>query len=75
MNRLIPILSAEPLQEITFKKFKKSEVQFELTATGMHDCDECKHFNPSTTCYLVEGNITPESWCNKFDLDHTKEGL
>lgn len=60
-------LSSEPAMEAITHKYEKSEVQFEHPAKGMSDCDDCKHFDPCWSCYLVNGMVRPEDWCNKFE--------
>jgi len=62
-------LSAEPIQELVILKYNKNDVSFESPAKGMHDCDDCTHYDPNMfggSCYLVKGRIGPEDWCNKW---------
>jgi hypothetical protein len=60
-------LSAEPLQEVTIKKKNKSQVSFESPGMGADKCRDCKHFDPSWSCYLVNGVVKPDDWCNEYD--------
>ena len=48
-------------------KFKKSEVDYSKGKPHAH-CGICEHFRPeSRSCTLVEGDIDPAYWCEKFE--------
>jgi len=47
------------------KKYTKQEVNY---SKGMKTrrCFLCEHFDPPRSCEIVEGDIRPDFWCEKF---------
>jgi hypothetical protein len=47
------------------KKVPKANVQYQTRPKGEQKCGLCVHFiAESNTCKLVDGQISPESWCS-----------
>jgi hypothetical protein len=47
-------------------KATQQAVEYHDPATGSARCSNCKYFKPPSTCYVVEGDIAPTGWCNKY---------
>jgi hypothetical protein len=47
-------------------KATQSAVEYHNPATGSAHCDNCKYFKPPSSCYVVEGDIAPTGWCDKY---------
>jgi hypothetical protein len=48
-------------------KLTKIQVRYEVPAKGMDHCRDCKHFIGPNRCKIVEGDIQPNGWCEKFE--------
>jgi hypothetical protein len=33
---------------------------------GGHQCSMCAHFQPPSSCNIVDGTISPRGWCKMF---------
>ena len=48
------------------KKAAQKLVQYQDKPKGTQDCDDCLHFEPPSSCKMVEGKISPKGWCQLF---------
>ena len=48
-------------------KATQKAVEYHEKAEGSANCSNCKYFKPPTACNIVEGDIAPTGWCNKYD--------
>jgi hypothetical protein len=47
-------------------KAAKKIVKYQEKPNGAQECDKCLHFEPPSSCKLVEGKINPKGWCSLF---------
>ena len=60
-----PATSANSAAPAATKKVPKANVQYQTQPKGEQKCGLCVHFiAESNTCKLVDGQISPESWCS-----------
>jgi len=45
-------------------KQSKAATHYQDTPKGDQRCDNCVFFQPPNACQVVEGNISPQGWCN-----------
>jgi hypothetical protein len=48
------------------KKATQKMVQYQQKPKANQECDECLHFEPPSSCKMVEGTINPKGWCSLF---------
>ncbi|MBF0324997.1 high-potential iron-sulfur protein [Magnetospirillum moscoviense] len=49
------------------KKMKQATVRYQAQPKGEQKCSGCTNFiAESKTCKLVEGQISPDGWCNMW---------
>lgn len=44
-------------------KVAQTVVKYQDTPKGDQHCDNCLHFEPPSSCKLVDGTISPQGWC------------
>jgi hypothetical protein len=49
-------------------KMTKAQAEYQDTPKGILMCATCTLFIRPSSCKVVEGDVTPEGWCNAFDL-------
>ncbi len=50
-------------------KVSQISVQYQATANDGRKCSDCLHFMSETsTCKMVEGQISPEGWCTIWTM-------
>ncbi len=55
---------AQPMQEEPVPKMSKEGAQYQTEPMGDQKCANCGNFiADSRTCKVVEGEVSPESWC------------
>lgn len=60
--------SDHPRGEAGSEKFSKEKVQYESHAKDLnHRCELCQHFVTPRSCNLVEGDISPNGWCEQWE--------
>lgn len=60
-----PATSAAPAAPAAAKKVAQAAVQYQPQPKGDQKCSGCVHFiAESSTCKLVDGQISPEGWCS-----------
>jgi hypothetical protein len=48
------------------QKVKQAEVKYQDQPKGPQRCDGCVQFQPPNACKIVEGQISPNGWCEIF---------
>ncbi|MBI1868415.1 MAG: high potential iron sulfur protein [Methylocystis sp.] len=52
--------------EGTPAKLSQQAVAYQNTPKNDQRCDACVHFEPPSSCKLIEGEINPSGWCKMF---------
>lgn len=47
-------------------KLSKKDVDYQDHPHGTQQCSGCRHFMPPDACRVVEGKISPQGWCNRW---------
>lgn len=47
-------------------KMSQQVAAYQNTPKADQRCDACAHFQPPSSCHLVEGEISPPGWCKLF---------
>ena len=64
-----PAMGVDPAAPATNSKVSQESVQYQATPKGELKCSDCMHFVAATsTCKLVEGQISPEGWCSLWAM-------
>lgn len=62
-----PASSANAAAPAAAGKASQASVQYQMQPKGEQKCGKCQHFiAESNTCKLVDGQISPEGWCQLF---------
>lgn len=62
-----PASSANAAAPAAAGKAPQASVQYQTKPKGEQKCGKCQHFiAESNTCKLVDGQISPEGWCQLF---------
>lgn len=62
-----PPAAATPAPPSGSGKLSQAEAQYQGTPKAGQKCSQCMHFiADSSSCKLVEGQISPEGWCKLF---------
>ena len=48
------------------QKASKAAMKYQDKPSGTSECDNCQHFQPPSSCAIVEGDISPKGWCMFF---------
>jgi hypothetical protein len=48
------------------EKISQPDAKYQTTPKGGQRCDACINFEPSNACKLVQGDISPNGWCQLF---------
>lgn len=48
------------------QRLAKSEAKYQYRPNGIQRCEICLQFQPPNRCQLVEGDISPNGWCQFF---------
>ena len=51
------------LSEPAEAKASQSIVGYQDMPHGKQECDNCSHFEPPSSCKLVDGTISTKGWC------------
>lgn len=49
-----------------FAKSSQKAVHYQDTPHGNQRCDNCREFEPPSSCKVVDGVIKPEGWCKVY---------
>ena len=47
-------------------KVSQAQAGYKATTKSASRCDACAHFEPPSTCKIVDGAVTPSGSCNFF---------
>jgi hypothetical protein len=47
-------------------KATQKAVAYQETPKDAQRCDNCLHFEPASSCKVVEGTINPAGWCKVY---------
>jgi hypothetical protein len=47
-------------------KATQKAVAYQDTPKDAQRCDNCLHFEPASSCKIVEGTIAPAGWCKVY---------
>lgn len=64
LSRASQALAEEPIREQD--KIKKADAKYQDQPHGQQRCEICLQFLPPSNCKIVQGPITPQSWCQFF---------
>jgi hypothetical protein len=48
------------------QKISQADAKYQTTPKGDQSCDGCANFQPPNACKFVEGDISPNGWCQLF---------
>ena len=51
---------------LAFQKLSQVDARYQATAKGSQHCVSCLHFQPPHGCRFVQGEISPDGWCQLF---------
>jgi hypothetical protein len=57
--------------EVLAAKLSKEAAAYQATPRSGASCAKCKNFSAPSNCSQVEGNVSPNGWCNLYTA---KEG-
>lgn len=49
-------------------KLTKQQAEYEDKPRDIRMCSTCTFFEPPKGCKVVEGDVSPDGWCNLFAL-------
>jgi hypothetical protein len=47
-------------------KIPKSQARYQTSPNGDRRCAVCSHFTAPSSCDIVEGDVSPQGWCQFF---------
>jgi hypothetical protein len=53
-------------QAFAQRKMAKNEARYQDQPNGQQSCAMCASFLPPAACKIVQGDISPNGWCNQF---------
>lgn len=59
------IAAAVP-QAAAQQKIGQADAKYQATPKGDQHCDGCVNFQPPKACKFVQGDISPNGWCQLF---------
>ena len=62
--RLTPAWAEDEVPEAD--KIPQKDALYQTHPKGPQRCQICLQFNPPNACKIVQGQITPQSWCQYF---------
>jgi len=48
------------------QKISQADAKYQTTPKGDQRCEVCVNFQPSNGCKFVDGDISPNGWCQLF---------
>ena len=48
------------------QKLSQADAKYQTTPKGDQRCDGCANFQPANACRFVDGDISPNGWCQLF---------
>lgn len=49
-----------------YAKSSQKAVRYQDTPHGNQECDNCREFEPPSSCKVVDGVISPTGWCKVY---------
>jgi hypothetical protein len=59
----VTVLGVSAHYAVAQAKLAKKDVGYQDQPKGNQRCETCVNFQPPTSCKVVEGEVTPHSWC------------
>ena len=59
-------LAAAIPQASAQQKISQADAKYQTTAKGDQRCEVCVNFQPPNRCKFVDGDISPNGWCQLF---------
>jgi len=59
-------IAAAASQAAAQQKINQADANYQGTPKGNLHCDACLNFQPPNACKFVQGNISPNGWCQLF---------
>ena len=56
----------KPMRAVAQQKVKQADAKYQTTPKGSAKCAACMQFQAPNACKLVEGEISPEGWCQLY---------
>lgn len=47
-------------------KIPKNQARYQTGSNGDRQCAVCTHFTAPSSCDIVEGDVSPQGWCQFF---------
>ena len=47
-------------------KIPKSQARYQTSPNGDRRCANCTHFTSPSSCDIVDGDVSPQGWCQFF---------
>jgi len=47
-------------------KIPKGQARYQSNPNGDRQCSKCVHFTAPSSCEIVEGDVSPQGWCQFF---------
>jgi hypothetical protein len=54
------------LQAAAHTKLSQADAKYQTAPSGNHRCEGCANFQPPNGCKFVQGDISPNGWCQLF---------
>jgi len=48
------------------EKLSQADAQYQPTPRGAYHCEVCSNFQPPSACRFVQGQVSPDGWCQLF---------
>ena len=59
-------IAAAVSQAAARQKISQADAKYQGTPKGNLHCDGCVNFQPPNACKFVQGDISPNGWCQLF---------
>ena len=60
------VVAGVDLPGLAFQKLSQADARYQGPAKGSQHCVSCLHFQPPHGCRFVQGEISPDGWCQLF---------
>ena len=54
------------LKSAQAKKASQAAASYQNAPNDNQSCSRCQHFQPPSSCQVVEGRISPHGWCRLY---------
>ena len=59
-------IAAAVSQAVAQQKISQADATYQATPKGDRQCDRCINFQSPNACKFVQGDISPNGWCQLF---------